>query len=118
MRTAEMLVEWLKDEQRRGGIHRARLLVAITPESILVHRRLIGHIGADRSAECAFLLQLRVQQFLRTRTVHVLLGDQVNSCVYCRIYLFTFGRCEGGFDALVSHAIRILDDKRLGGTGL
>ena len=73
---AEPLVEPLEDKKRRGGVRRARsfaaaILLCLVHDGLLFERRVAISEGCD-------LLHLRVQELLRTGTVHVLLGDEVH----------------------------------------
>ena len=56
-------------------------------------------------------LDLRVQEFLRPRLVHVGLGDQVGAGVDEGLDLLALGGGERGLDAVIAHAEGILHDE-------
>jgi hypothetical protein len=57
-------------------------------------------------------LDLRIEQFLRTRGVHVRLGDEAGAGIDIGRHLFALRGGERGPDALVTHAERVLHNKR------
>src|SRR5271166_4279044 len=69
-----------------------------------------GRTGLRSFRRCD-LLHLRVQELLRTGTVHVLLGNEVNPRVDSRRYLLALRCGQRGLDAQVAHVVRILDDQ-------
>src|ERR1700720_1043481 len=57
-------------------------------------------------------LELRVEELLRTRGVHVRLGDEAGADIDVGRYLLTLRGGERGLHALVTYAERILHNER------
>src|ERR1700674_197151 len=57
-------------------------------------------------------LDLRLEKLLRTRGAHVRFGDEAGAGIDIGRYLFALRGGERGPDALVTHAERVLHNKR------
>src|SRR4029077_6840040 len=100
--------EFLEHEKRR---------FRLSPITIAILLRLVHWLPFL----CAFrraawrtldLLQLRIQQFLRSGLFHILFRDHRNSRVYLRFDLLSFGCREGSLNTIIAHAKWILNHER------
>jgi len=57
-------------------------------------------------------IDLRIEKFLRTRRVHISLGDDVGTGIDAGWHFLALRGSERGLDAIIAHAERVLHNER------